>query len=167
MTEGHDQEHLAEASASAPVTDQPLAERSKSVPNVHGIRRTAFWLAALLALVIAAIGSSPFWARDVAPLLPWAGPPAAPTEDYAALAARLEAIEKRSPPPSPDIGSINSTTNALARRVDQLESALRQRYCPVRKIGAGAHRNPQHLRRSCREVAGDRASGRGDRQRAD
>ena len=28
-----------------------------------------------------------------------------------------------SPPPSPDIGSINSTTNALARRVDQLESA--------------------------------------------
>ena len=123
MTEGHDQEHLAEASASAPVTDQPLAERSKSVPNVHGIRRTAFWLAALLALVIAAIGSSPFWARDVAPLLPWAGPPAAPTEDYAALAARLEAIEKRSPPPSPDIGSINSTTNALARRVDQLESA--------------------------------------------
>ena len=123
MTEGHDQEHLAEASASAPATDQPLVERSKSTPTVHGIRRTAFWLAALLALVIAAIGSSPFWARDVAPLLPWAGTSATPTEDYPALAARLEAIEKRSPPPSSDIGSINSTTNTLARRVDQLESA--------------------------------------------
>jgi hypothetical protein len=123
MTEGHDQELLAEASESAPATDQPLAERSKSAPIVHRIRRTAYWLAALLALVIAAIGSSPFWTRDIAPLLPWAGTSAAPTEDYAALAARLEAIEKRSPPPSPDIGSINSTTNALARRVDQLESA--------------------------------------------
>lgn len=122
MTEGHDQEHLAEASASAPATGQPLAERSKSALTVHGIRRTAYWLAALLALVIAVVGSSPFWARDVAPLLPWAGTPAAPTEDYAVLAARLEAIEKRSPPPSPELGSINSTTNALARRVDQLES---------------------------------------------
>jgi hypothetical protein len=123
MTEGQDQEHLAEASESEPATDQPLAERSKSAHTVHGIRRTAYWLAAVLALVIAAVGSSPFWARDVAPLLPWAGTSATPTEDYPALAARLEAIEKRSPPPSSDIGSINSTTNALARRVDQLESA--------------------------------------------
>jgi hypothetical protein len=122
MTEGHDQEHLAEASAAAPATEQPLAERSKSAPTGRDIRRAAYWLAALLALVIAAVGSSPFWARDVAPLLPWAGISAAPTEDYAALAARLEAIEKRSPPPSSDMGSINST-NALARRVDQLESA--------------------------------------------
>jgi hypothetical protein len=122
MTEGHDQEHLAEASAAAPATEQPLAERSKSAPTGRGIRRAAYWLAALLALVIATVGSSPFWARDVAPLLPWAGISAAPTEDYAALAARLEAIEKRSPPPSSDMGSINST-NALARRVDQLESA--------------------------------------------
>src|SRR5262249_28348987 len=32
-------------------------------------------------------------------------------------------IEKRSPPPPPDIGAINSATSALAHRVDQLETA--------------------------------------------
>ena len=147
MTEGHDQEHLAEASASAPATDQPLAERSKSAPTVHGIRRTAYWLAALLALVIAAVGSSPFWAHDVAPLLPWAGTPAAPTEDYAALAARLEAIEKRSPPPSPIsarsirrrmlwlAGSISLKAHATRIGKPMRQSPLLRRGCSTSKSG--------------------------------
>jgi hypothetical protein len=124
MTEAQAQEHPAEASAPVQVIDQPLAEGPRSPPIVGGFRRTAWWLAALLALVIIGVGSSPFWARDLTPLLPWSGTtPAAPPEDYAALVARLEAIEKRSPPPSPDIGAINSATSALARRVDQLETA--------------------------------------------
>jgi len=44
-------------------------------------------------------------------------------EDFAALAARLDDIEKRPAVPSPDISAINSATGALARRVDQLEAA--------------------------------------------
>jgi hypothetical protein len=82
-----------------------------------------WWLATVLLLVIAGIGLSPFWARDVAQLLPWGGKPETPTGDYAALSSRLEAIERHPALPSPDIGAINSATSALARRVDQLETA--------------------------------------------
>jgi hypothetical protein len=74
-------------------------------------------------LVIAGVGLSPFWVRDVAPLLPWGSQAAAPAEDYAALAAQVAAIENRPGPPPPDIAAINSAASALARRVDQLETA--------------------------------------------
>jgi hypothetical protein len=82
-----------------------------------------WWLATLLLLVIAGIGLSPFWARDVAQLLPWGGKAEAPTGDYATLTSRLKAIEQHSALPSPDIVAINSAISALARRVDQLETA--------------------------------------------
>jgi hypothetical protein len=123
MAEGHDQEHPVEASALPPEPDQPFASSPRSAQPVGVSRRTLWWLAAVLALVIAGVGSSPFWARDIAPLLPWGGTPEAPTEDVAALTARLEAIEKRPSPPSPDVTSINLAASALARRVDQLETA--------------------------------------------
>jgi hypothetical protein len=122
MTEGHDQEHATEAGAIAPGTDQAFGESAKSAPPAGGFRRTVWWLAALLALVIAGVGSSPFWAREVTPLLPWGSQPEAPTEDVATLTARLEAVEKRPSPPYPDIGAINSAMSALARRIDQLET---------------------------------------------
>ena len=123
MAEGHDQESPAEAMASPQGTDQPLSESAKSAQPAGGSRRTVWWLAALLMLMIAGVGLSPFWARDVAPLLPWGSQPTAPTENSDALAARLAAIEKRSGSPPPDISAINSAASALARRVDQLEAA--------------------------------------------
>jgi len=123
VAEGRDQESPAEAIASPQGTDQPLSESAKSAQPAGGSRRTVCWLAALLLLVIAGVSSSPFWARDLAPLLPWGSQPTAPTENSIALAARLAAIEKRSDVPSPDISAINSAANALARRVDQLEAA--------------------------------------------
>ncbi len=123
MTEEQHQAHPAEGSALPPTTDQAPGKSAKSAQPAGGSRQTVWWLAALLLLVIAGIGLSPFWARDVALLLPWGGKPEAPTEDVAALAARLEAIEKRPALPFPDIGAINSATGALARRVDQLEAA--------------------------------------------
>jgi hypothetical protein len=123
MTEGHDQEHPAEGSALPPVTNQTLGEGAQSVQLAGGSRQTVWWLAALLLLVIAGVGLSPFWVRDVAPLLPWGSQAAAPAEDYAALAAQVAAIENRPGPPPPDIAAINSAASALARRVDQLETA--------------------------------------------
>jgi hypothetical protein len=148
MTEGHDQEHSAEGGALPPVTDHTLGEGAQSARPAGGSRQSVWWLAALLLLVIAGVGSSPFWARDVAPLLPWGSQSAAPAEDYAALAARVAAIENRPAPPPPDIAAINSTASALARRVDQLEAARgadRQTDAAVAGIKAGLQQLEERL----------------------
>ena len=140
MTEAHDQEPPVEGSTLPPVTDQTLGEGAQSARPAGGSRQTVWWLAALLLLVIAGVGLSPFWARDVAPLLPWGSQPATPSETDAALAARVAAIENRPAPPSPDIAAINSTAGALARRVEQLETvrgADRQADAAVAGIKAG------------------------------
>jgi hypothetical protein len=145
MSEGHDQEHPAEGSALPPMTEQTVAEGPQSARPAGGSWQTVWWLTTLLLLVIAGVGLSPFWARDVALLLPWgsrSAPPAQdyaalaarmvaienrpappPAEDYAELAARVAAVEKRPAPPPPDIAANPSTASALARRVDQLETA--------------------------------------------
>ena len=148
MTEGHDQEHSAEGGALPPVTHQTLGEGAQSARPAGGSRQSVWWLAALLLLVMAGVGSSPFWARDVAPLLPWGSQSAAPAEDYAALAARVAAIENRPAPPPPDIAAINSTASALARRVDQLEAARgadRQTDAAVAGIKAGLQQLEERL----------------------
>jgi len=148
MTEGHDQEHSAEGGALPPVTHQTLGEGAQSARPAGGSRQSVWWLAALLLLVIAGVGSSPFWARDVTPLLPWGSQSAAPAEDYAALAARVAAIENRPAPPPPDIAAINSTASALARRVDQLEAARgadRQTDAAVAGIKAGLQQLEERL----------------------
>jgi len=148
MTEGHDQEHSAEGGALPPVTHHTLGEGAQSARPAGGSRQSVWWLAALLLLVIAGVGSSPFWARDVAPLLPWGSQSAAPAEDYAALAARVAAIENRPAPPPPDIAAINSTASALARRVDQLEAARgadRQTDAAVAGIKAGLQQLEERL----------------------
>ena len=74
MTEAHGQEHPVEAGALPPEPDQAPAESIESARPGGASRRTVWWLASLLLLVIAGVGSSPFWARDVAPLLPWGEP---------------------------------------------------------------------------------------------
>ena len=148
MTEGHDQEHSAEGGALPPVTHHTLGEGAQSARPAGGSRQSVWWLAALLLLVMAGVGSSPFWARDVTPLLPWGSQSAAPAEDYAALAARVAAIENRPAPPPPDIAAINSTASALARRVDQLEAARgadRQTDAAVAGIKAGLQQLEERL----------------------
>ena len=95
----------------------------ETAPPSASPARSALWLAAALALVIAGVALSPFWAPAIAPLLPWGGEPEASAKDLAALAARLDAIEKRPAPQIPDVGPLASAESALARRVDQLEAA--------------------------------------------
>jgi len=123
VTEEPVQEHPEETGAAPPAPDRAIPESPRPSRPVEASRRTVSWLAAFLVLVIAGVVLSPFWAPAVAPLFPWGGKPVAPAEDYAALAARLEAIEKRPAPPIPDVGAITSAQSALARRVDQLETA--------------------------------------------
>jgi hypothetical protein len=78
----------------------------------------------LLVLLIAAVTFSPFWAPQVARLLPWGEKPPAAGQEYAALAARLTEIEKRPAPLGVDVEAIKSIENTLASRIDQLHTAL-------------------------------------------
>jgi hypothetical protein len=105
----------------------PPEPRPAARPRPGTGRQSLVVLAAFLVLVIAAVAASPFWAPAVAPLLPWGRRAAAPSADYAALAARLDAIENR-PAASPGISAatldaVRSTETALAQRLDRLEAA--------------------------------------------
>ena len=100
-----------------------------------GFQRTALWLAALPALVIAAIALSPFWAPPVARTLPWGEKPPAAGQDYAALATRLTEIEKRFASPTFDVDAIKSAESTLARRV---RSARRRGVAPAGAVGGPA-----------------------------
>jgi len=91
--------------------------------------RAALWLAGFLILILAAVVLSPFWAPQIAPLFPWGDNRA---ED-ASLAGRVAALETRSVPPSNGIDAVKSATSALARRVDQIETALDTRLAQIEK----------------------------------
>jgi hypothetical protein len=106
-----------------PPPPEPEPTESKTTPPSGSPARSALWLAAALTLVIAGVLLSPFWAPAIAPLLPWGGEPEVSAKDWAALAARLDAIEKHPAPQIPDVGPLASAESALARRVDQLEAA--------------------------------------------
>jgi hypothetical protein len=105
---------------------EPEPTESKITPPSGSPARAALWPAAGFALVVAGVALSPFWAPAVAPLLPWGGEPEVSAKDRAALATRLDAIEKRPAPQIPDVRPIASAESALARRVDQLETASNQ-----------------------------------------
>jgi hypothetical protein len=88
--------------------------------SARGFARAPLWLAGLLILILAGVASSSFWAPQIEPLLPWGEN----REDYAALAARVAAVEARLVAPSPGIDAVQSAMSQLARRVDQLDSRL-------------------------------------------
>ena len=96
----------------------PLPDRTSA------LERPALWLAGFAALIIMTIALTPFWAPQVDELLPWGGKSSAAMQEYAALAARLTEIEKRSASSNFDVDAIKSVESALRRRVDQFEAAL-------------------------------------------
>jgi hypothetical protein len=148
MAEGHSQGRAEEdAAAAEPGQAQPSGSQA-AVPQPTVPRRWVVWQVAVLGLVIAGIICSPFWAPEIAPLLPWGGRAPAPIPDYAAVTARLEAIERRPVPPAIDVEAIRWAQNALGRRVDQLEAADnadRQSEAAISTIKAGLQQFEQHL----------------------
>ena len=99
-----------------------LARESASRPrgSFSGAGRAALWLAALLTLVLAGVALSPFWAPQLAPLLPGGEKPG----EYAALAARVAAVEARPAASGKESDAIKSAMNALGQHVDQLQTRL-------------------------------------------
>jgi len=133
MSEAHDAERPSEGSPPSPPEEiaPPAAELTR--PHRES-RQVALWLAVLLVLGIAGVALSPFWAPNVAPLLPWGERAAVSADEYAGLAARVRAIETQPTPPGgeiekrpaaplPDLDAIKSAMSALARRVEELEAA--------------------------------------------
>jgi hypothetical protein len=96
---------------------EPARPRGESS---RGSGRAALWLAGLLIVILAGVALSPFWAPQIEPLLPWGEN----RDDYAALAARVSAVEARPVAPSKGIDAAQSAVSELARRVDQLDSRL-------------------------------------------
>jgi len=78
------------------------------------------WLAALLILILAGVALSPFWAPQLAPLLPWSEN----RGEYAALAGRVAAVEERPVSSGSEIDAVKSAVNAVTQRVDQLQTRL-------------------------------------------
>ena len=101
--------------------DSPRAPRRSS--------RAAAWLATVLIFLLAGVALSPFWAPELAPLLPWGENRA----EYAPLEERVAALEKRPAPPSDGGEAIKSATSALTRRVDQIETSLETRIAQIEK----------------------------------
>ena len=105
-----------EEPAPTPAVEPPRPPRG----SPRGSGRWALWLAGLLILIVAGVALSPFWAPQIAPLFPWSEN----RDDYAALAARVAAVEARPVAPSKAIDAVQSAVSELARRVDQLEARL-------------------------------------------
>ena len=137
------------------------------------LRLTVLWLAFLLALVIAGIALSPFWAPAVAALLPWGAKGSAPAANYAAfdarvsaLASRVAALEARPAPNSTDVDALKAAQAAQAQRVDRLAAAL----AAVRPDQAAIATNAAALQQLTRRVAAieaqaaDRAAENGKEQ---
>src|SRR4051812_16645774 len=103
-----------------PAVEPPRPPRGSPRGSPTGSGRPALWLAGLLILILAGVASSPFWAPQIGPLLPWGEN----RDDYAALAARVAAVEARPVAPSKGIDAAQSAVSELARRVDQLDSRL-------------------------------------------
>ena len=133
MSEGHNEERPAEGGSvpAEPEANPPHAEALSRRRNPS--RLAALSLLGLLILIVLGVAFSPFWAPDVAPLLPWGATSGVSTEDYDALVARVAAVEKRSNPPSVDVDPIKSAVGAIGRRVDQIEAVVNNRLSEIEK----------------------------------
>jgi hypothetical protein len=148
MSEGRSQGHLDEEATAPQPAQQPAGDGNGVVKSAGHRRSVVSPTAVLVLIIVAGIALSPFWAPDVAPLLPWGARSPVSMPDYAAFAARLEAVERRPMPPAIDAGAIGSAQSALARRVDQLEAARnedRQSEAPIVSIKAGLQQLERQL----------------------
>lgn len=71
---------------------RPAADGTAPAPRRRA-RWAALYFALLLAVVLGGVGSAPYWAPPLLPLLPWGQAAKPPTEAYSRLAARVGAIE--------------------------------------------------------------------------
>jgi hypothetical protein len=152
MSEGHSEEHPEEEGAGN--VEAPPAAASARQRRSYGIAPS---LTTLLILVLAGVGLSPFWAPQVALLLPWG----IPNDEYAALAGRVSAIEQRSPVPGVNVDALKSAMNGLGQRVEQLETTVNGR---IAKSAEDVDALKSRVSSLTQQVGRLEAAGGGDRQ---
>jgi len=141
MSEGHSEEHPEQEGAGN--VEAPPAAVSARQRRSYGI---APWLTTLLILVLAGVALFPFWAPQVALLLPWG----VPNDEYAALAGRVSAID-----------ALKSTMNELRQRVEQLETTVNGR---IAKSAEDVDALKSRVSSLTQQVDRLEAAGGGDRQ---
>jgi hypothetical protein len=156
MSEGHSEKHPEEDAAGNVEVLPPAASARQR--RSHGI---APWLTTLLILILAGVGLSPFWAPQVALLLPWGTGPGTPNDEYAALARRVAAVEQRSPAPGVSMDALKSAMNGLGQRVEQLETTVNGR---VAKSAEDVNALKSQVSNLTQQVDRLQAAGGGDRQ---
>src|SRR5271156_2708258 len=116
MSERESEQSPAEGGA---VSEEPASaaavEPERPPPRFS---RAVLSLAGLLILILAGVALSLYWAPQIEPLFPWGEN----RDEYAALAARVAAVEARPTAPNTGIDAVQSAIGALTRRVDQLDS---------------------------------------------
>jgi len=115
MTDAGDKEERA-APDGVMYEPRPVEAASELPPPASARMRqrpdSILWLVALLILLVAAAGTSPYWAPALATLLPWS-----PHEDANALAQRLTQIEQR-------LDTLAQQQTALDQRLARAENGL-------------------------------------------
>ncbi len=153
MSEPHDTERSKEDAASAQQPEEiaPPAV-APTPPRGESRLRGGLWPAALLLLGIAGVALSPFWAPEVAPLLPWGARPAVSADEYAALTARVRAIEKQPVPMTVDAETVKSSVSPLSSRVDRLETTVNSRLAELEKRQATPVLNVDTIKSAVNEL---------------
>jgi len=156
MSEGRSEEHPEVEGAGS--VEAPPAAASTVQRRSYGI---APWLTTLLILVLAVVGLSPFWAPQVGPLLPWGTKSDISNDEYAALTARVAAVEKRLSVPGVNVDAVKSTMNGLGQRVEQLETSVNSR---IGKSAEDVDALKSQVSNLTQQVDRLQAAGGGDRQ---
>jgi hypothetical protein len=123
----------------------PPPNAPKPPPRQATRAPVAVWLGAILIVALGLVGSAPYWAPPLLPLLPWSERPAQPAppaqeqtakqlaiiqqqlEQLLALSNRVAALENR---PQPDaataIAPVAAQVQQLGARLDQIDKQLAQ-----------------------------------------
>ena len=158
MSERQSEQDPAEEGAARP--EPSSTPPIEPVGSPRGSSRAALWLAGLLILILAAVVLSPFWAPQIAPLLPWGDNRA---ED-ASLATRVAALETHPVSASNNIDAVKSATTALARRVRADRDRARHPARPNRETPGIPKRRHRYRQLGAKRAGAPRRSPRGRSQ---
>jgi hypothetical protein len=149
--EGNDRE--AAALAATPL--EPAAEPSLPATKPAGSGRPVIAiLGALVAVLIAGVAASPFWAPAMLPLLPWGRQQAERPPEAAALVLRLDAIERQTASSAEALAAVRAADAALGERLSRLETAARAAAVPDPKdIARALQKTQQEVDRLSRQSA--------------